>query len=430
MDVKTLIVELEKLSDRDLGAVVGSVLQRVMKVTLTKPAVTLDLFLTFNCNLRCDYCFVEGKDQGQVMPLSTAQKGVDFVIEQSAHKKEIEIVFFGGEPLLELDLMRSVAAYARSSAAEKGKTVRFSITTNGTLLNDSALEFAEEFGILYMLSLDGAQATHDSHRRTIDGTGSFNRIVSRLPLLKQRQEWLAARITVSPDTAASLATDIRTLFDMGINQFFVEPDFFADWSTSQIAGYREQYQRLADLYIELRTDNQPIRIIDFESSLEDRRSRYAGRWGCHAGRGRLTVTPDGVIYPCNRFAGLGNGAAVYRLGDLSEGLTEYKQIRDLMDDRDNVRPKCMNCSIADYCQGGCPAANLATGGTIYTVPPICCAHTQALASVLRERPEILEHRWSTESPIKACCGDEPPCADLFPVGSPGKHAESPVTANT
>ncbi|NIM06301.1 MAG: radical SAM protein [Armatimonadetes bacterium] len=430
MDADALVAELEKLSDWDLQDVIQRVLGRVMKVTLTRPATTLDLVVTLNCNLRCDYCFVAGKDRATTMSLSTAQRAIDFFIGHSARKSHLEIVFFGGEPLLELELMRSAAAYARVHAAEKKKAMRFSITTNGTLIDDAALEFAEEFDILYMLSLDGAKRTHDLHRRSVDGRGTFDRIARNIPLLKQRQDWLAARMTISPDTAATLTEDVQSLFDLGINQFFIEPDFFADWSAEQISAYEEQYQRLADLYIELRSGNQPIRILEFETKPTDRRHRYAGRWGCHAGRGRLTITPDGSLYPCNRFPGLGEGNGECRLGDLEEGFINYAPLRDLMDDRHLIRPSCRECAVADYCQGGCPAANLATCASIYTVPPVYCAQIRALASILDSRAEALEkYAWGAESPVKPCCGDEPPCSDLFPIAPPNEGAQS-VAADT
>ncbi len=426
MDVEGIAAELEQLSDSDLQGVIGRVLPRVMKAALTKPATTLDLVVTLDCNLRCDYCFVGGKQPGKVMSTTTAERAIDLFLACCSKKYDPEIVFFGGEPLLELDLLRHAAAYARSQADGYGRPVRFSITTNGTLLDEAALDFAEEFGIHYMLSLDGAQPTHDKHRRTGDGRGSFARIAQNLPLLKERQDWLAAHITVSPDTAATLAEDVHSLFAMGINQFFIEPDFFAPWSPPQMKQYQEQFTAVADLYTRLRGDGQPIRIVDFESSLEDRRGRYAKRWGCHAGRGRLTVTPDGGLYPCNRFSGLCEGEGQYRLGDLDKGIEKYAFLRDLMDDRDIVRPGCMACEASGYCQGGCPAANLTTGGTIYTVSPIYCAHTQALVAALRERPEILEFRWSEESPIKTCCGDEPPCGESFPVAPAGAGAKVAV----
>jgi uncharacterized protein len=416
--------QLEELSDADLQRLLPKVLLRVMRLSLTKPVTTLELVVTLNCNLRCDYCFVGGKTAGTAMSQDTAAHAIDFLFAHCAHKKDLEVVFFGGEPLLELDLLRGAAAYARARAADSGKSVRFSITTNGTLLDDAAVDFAEEFGILYMLSLDGARATHDTHRRTIDGQGSFDRIARNVPKLKRRQEWLAARMTVSPDTAATLADDVRILFDMGINQFFIEPDFFAEWTKEEISTYQEQYCAVADLYIRLRAGSEPIRIVDFESGLEERRKRYRRQWGCHAGRGRLTVTPDGSLYPCNRFAFLNGGAEQYRLGDLDQDIRQFGMLRDLMDERDIVRPACMGCDMAEYCAGGCPAANLATRGTIYAVPAIYCGHVRALVGVLRDRPDVLKCGWGAESPLKGCCGDEPPCAEQLPLGAPTKEAEA------
>lgn len=355
--------------------------QRILERMLP-PIVSVDMFLTERCNLCCDYCFVASKRHRQ-MSCEVAQKSVDFLMRESRDSPEVHITLFGGEPLLAFPLMQKVAEYAAERARTVGKKVTFSCTTNGTLLTDKHMEFAQRYGFLYLLSIDGTPESHDMHRRFANGKGSYRVIEKRLVLLKRLQQWIGSRLTVNPDNVHELSAGIRFLFGKGVNQFLISVNPDVPWNEEQIRTFGRQMEQVWHFYIEMKRKGAPIRIVEFEESLDERRKKCRGVWGCDAGRTRVSIAVDGKIYPCARFVSTYeemNGQ--FCLGDVEHGLTGYRERIALFQAETKVCEQCRRCELADFCTGGCPASNFYMNGDLFTPTPIECQYTKTIVDIL------------------------------------------------
>jgi uncharacterized protein len=374
---------LQRFSDEEMIQV-ALLLDQQVQFLNRSPVTEMELILTYRCNLACDYCFM--RKQNLCMSKETAFKAIDFLIAYSKKHPFVNVTLFGGEPLLSLGLMQDVAEYATERTKVLDKRIYFSCTTNGTLLTEKAFDFSRRFGLLYLLSMDGTEEDHNRHRRFINGKGSFDTIVARLPLLKRRQGWLGARITVMPETIFRLAKSVRTLFQSGINQFLIGLVHEADWDKEAIAEIKNQYELLLSFYLEAMKEGLPLRMAMFEKGLEEVHRERKPLWGCGAGTGRVAVTPDGQIYPCSRFVGSDNGKSTYQIGHIEDGFNKSKLPQAI---RTGVwaRSKCRRCPLSEICTGGCPAVNLESTGSLYEPPKAYCAEVRAWANTVSKLPE-------------------------------------------
>jgi uncharacterized protein len=367
-------------------ALTSEISDRIMDC-LRPPLRKLELLVTEACNLSCDYCFIPHNPAP--MDWAMAKKSVDFALLQNRDSPDWSITFFGGEPLLQFDLIKKIVAYAQEESSRRDKTVNFSITTNGTLLDEEKAVFAVEAGFNYLLSLDGLPAVHDKHRRFSNGKGSFSQVIDKINLLKRHQGWVGARLTLRPDTIGQLAAGVKFLFEQGVNQFLFGPDADIPWSISSIREFEKQYLEIADYYVAVVQSGWALRIRDFEDDLASlKQNSHLGL--CGAGQNTIAVRPNGDIYPCSKFIGIKvpGGTHGYRLGNIHEGYTEPVFHRDLLEPRLHLRPKCLRCRLLEFCQGGCPASSLLRRGTIYETLPIKCAQVRAKLKVLRKYPDI------------------------------------------
>lgn len=378
---------LEKLSLEDLSLLADFLSQRILWAKY--PAITkLELFLTENCNLRCDYCFVKGKNPKD-MPWEVARMSVDLLFRESRDSKELSIIFFGGEPLLSWDVMRKVIEYSTNLANSMGKKMHYSITTNGVLLNEEVLIFSQRYRLMFLLSLDGDKETHDLHRHFPNGKGTFEIVASKIPLLKRYQGWLGTRMTVTPQTVDKLADNVKFLFEIGINQFIIGADEDIVWEKESLREYKRQMKSVAKFYIEMRRQGLPIRMTFFEEDLEQMSGKYRDLWSCEGGADKICISPDGSIYPCSRFICTDEkGTTYYKLGDVRQGIVEHKLRDDLLDQREMIRLKCMRCQYKDFCTGGCPAINLLHTGSLYEPWKTTCQFKRIHCDLLREMPEL------------------------------------------
>ena len=354
-------------------------------IALIPQSITrLELFLTENCTLNCDYCFVASKNKGRRMSWEIAKKAVDFLMIQSGDQPEIHITFIGGEPLLEFPLMKRIAHYAEACAERSGKRVNYAVTTNGTIMSDEIVQFAQERGLNYLLSLDGNKESHDLHRKTYNGKGSWEIVMKKnFHLLRTRQGWMGARVTVNPDTVDHLSSNIKMLFDIGINQFIIGPNTDIKWSIGAIENIDDEMNKIADFYFDEKRNSSPIRISDLDENLEDMKSKFEHYWGCDAGRLRVAISTQGDIYPCARFVSTFSDInGLYKLGNLDEGINNISARQEFMDNSDTPRPKCAICSYKDYCSGGCPATNLHMQGSIYKPSELDCHMTRIKVEIL------------------------------------------------
>lgn len=349
------------------------------------PLTKLELLLTEDCNLRCDYCWIPKRPL--TIPESTAAAALRLLFEQSRDHADLSITLFGGEPLLAWSRFKWVVRTAENMADSQRKCLHWAVTTNGVLLDEEKVDFGVEHGIAYLLSIDGGRVAHDRHRKDRHGNGSFDAVVAKLPLLKRAQGWLGARITVNPDTVQSLSAGVELLAHMGINQFLVGANPTAVWAREDRAALWDEWRALADLYATMRQQGWPIRVASFENSAGFGEDRRVPQWGCEAGRDKVAVSASGDIYPCSRFVDAQWLREASWLGHVSTGITADLVRRQLVDGRIIVRQKCMRCRNKLWCAGGCPATNWLTTGSPFAAPALDCEGVQASRRLRREKPE-------------------------------------------
>lgn len=329
------------------------------------PTRTLELMVTHGCNLRCRYCYGADPRPGwesaphlfgsraSAMPWEVAKQGVDFLLDTSGSQRDLGLVFFGGEPLLELELIRRLTAYVREREASTGKRVRLSLSTNGTLLDAPAVDFLVANRIGCQVSIDGPAPVQDANRATADGRGSYAALLQGVRrLLAARPGRVPARVTV-----ASGPVDVPAIVDhllgLGFGSVHVEPALggcgAASLSDDEIATLERQTESVAEKLVGSVLSDQIfdfanlVRFVRATRVVEERLHHH-----CGAGRGYLALAQDGSFYPCHRFVGM----AEYRLGDLAHGLAEPSR-RRFTELSVEARPGCSSCWARHLCGGGC-----------------------------------------------------------------------------
>lgn len=255
------------------------------------------MLINEDCNCRCDYCFVNGKRPVR-MSEDIVKATVDFLLMKSRDYATPELLFLGGEPLLAFDLMQLAVDYGKWQAKRRRKTIKYSMTTNGTLLDEEKLRFCRDNGINFLLSLDGDEATHNAHRKFADGRGTYDTVASMIPLMKQYQPWLGARVTPTPENLNKMAANVEHLHGLGINQFIIGPASGMDYSDEDVLEYKRQLRKLLDFYIVQRKAEAHLKIGMFEKEKDSAPGSKRGIWGCGAGRSRISVSASGETALC------------------------------------------------------------------------------------------------------------------------------------
>lgn len=331
------------------------------KVINSQPDLAaLELNLTFNCNLTCEYCFVHNKNPQDRMSLATAQKAIDVLFERPY--PTVSITLFGGEPLLEFALIRQIVPYALEKAQAQGIKVEWALTTNGTLINEEILQFFARHQINMLLSLDGGPETHDRYRRTKSGEGTWQTIAGLIPLFKAYQPWLGARMTVSPAAAITMREDFFELVKLGINQFIIGPAQGSKcWSREQVQQYGDNLLQIQQDYFALKQRGAAIFIEDFEQ--DGSNGQQDKGWGCRAGFTSLAVAPNGDVSPCSKLLGLTDIKGKYIVGNVHSGIDE-QQLGSFREAGSQPPMTCQQCS--QPCTGGCYAVNYEQTGNHFT----------------------------------------------------------------
>jgi len=353
----------------------------IINTSFPKP-VFLDLFLTDDCNCRCDYCFVGRPGKKTRLSYPAAKRTVDYLLEEWERAEDLGILLFGGEPLLEFDLIRYIVEYAERRALSGAPAIGWSMTTNGTLMTEPMMAFLAEHRIRYLLSLDGSQETHNLHRKLKNGIGSFNLLAKRLALMKSYQPWLGARVTPTPQTVRQLAQNVEELCHLGINQFIIGMASGVSWPPDATASFIEQMLELYEIYLRRNTAGYYMRLTLFEKDdLDEPQRDLTQVWGCGAGRRRLCVNARGELYGCARLAALDNGRGGLKLGDVWRGPYEVSLRQDFCRDSVWRRPACLECAYQSQCNGGCPAVNYEDTGSIFEPSPFECLGTRVYAEL-------------------------------------------------
>lgn len=318
------------------------------------PGLTeLELVLTEACNLACSYCFESGMKGARWMTSAIATRAVDFLFEYSENGAELSITHFGGEPLLNFEVLRVATEYAERRAQEANRTVTFNATTNGVSMTNDQLDYLIQHKVGILLSIDGMRESHDRYRVDRAGRGSFDRVIGTLKSLKHKGMWIGAKMTVMPENAHRLYDDVVGLHELGVNQFLIGRASGVGWGEMAVRNFCDQYREVARWYRERRRDDLRIRNLDQPSP-------QAAYFGCQAARNSVTVTTDGQISPCAKVLGFNGRAPIGKLGDVFFGLTHF-QNRLQWVTGESLRLACGRLGISDYT--GCFASNLEETGS-------------------------------------------------------------------
>lgn len=327
----------------------------------------LCLHVAHTCNLNCSYCFAsQGKFHGEraLMPFEVGKRALDFLMENSGSRRNLEVDFFGGEPLMNWDVVKRLVAYARSVEKERGKNFRFTLTTNGMLIDEDVIQFANREMHNVVLSLDGRREVHDRFRVDYQGQGSFDQIVPKFQKLVQargnRNYYMRGTFTHwNPD----FLQDIEAMLDLGFTELSMEPVVCAPEDPAALTEedkgiVMEQYEKLAQKMLERKKAGKPFTFYHYMIDLESGPCIYKRISGCGSGTEYMAVTPWGDLYPCHQFV----GEEKFRLGSVFEGVTNPGVQEEFRRCNVYARLDCADCWAKLYCAGGCAAnAYHATG---------------------------------------------------------------------
>lgn len=329
----------------------------------------LCLHVSHTCNLNCGYCFAsQGKYHGEraLMSFEVGRRALDFLVGNSGSRHNLEVDFFGGEPLMNFDVVKQLVAYARSVEKERGKNFRFTLTTNGMLIDDDVIDFCNREMSNVVLSLDGRKEINDRTRVDYAGNGSYDRIVPKFQkLVKARggkNYYMRGTFThANPD----FTNDVFHMADLGFTELSMEPvvcapDDPAALTEQDLAVVKEQYELLAFDMLRREKEGNPITFYHYMLDLENGPCIYKRISGCGSGTEYMAVTPWGDLYPCHQFV----GEEAYRLGDIWSGVTNTTLREEFRACNAYARPECRDCWAKLYCSGGCAANAYHASGSI------------------------------------------------------------------
>ena len=337
----------------------------------------LCLHIAHDCNLACKYCFAEeGEYHGRraLMSYEVGKKALDFLIASSGNRRNLEVDFFGGEPLMNWQVVKDLVAYGRQQEKLHDKHFRFTVTTNGVLLNDEIQEFINQEMDNVVLSLDGRREVNDAMRPFRNGKGSYDLIVPKFQKLadSRNQERYYVRGTFTRNNL-DFSNDVLHFADLGFKQMSIEP-VVGDESDpyaireEDIPKICEEYDHLAKLMIEREREGKGFNFFHFMIDLEGGPCVSKRLSGCGSGTEYLAVTPWGDLYPCHQFV----GREEFLMGNVDEGITHPEIADEFRGCSVYSKEKCRSCFAKFYCSGGCMANAYNFHGTIHEAYDIGC----------------------------------------------------------
>ena len=353
----------------------------------------LCLHICHDCNLRCKYCFA---DEGayhnvrEMMSFETAKAAIDFLIRESGQRKVLEVDFFGGEPLMNLGVIKQTVTYAKAEAAKRGKRFLFTTTTNGLLLDDDAIAFLNAEMENVVLSLDGRKEVHDAVRKTISGKGSFDAVIDKIKkfvrIRGDKNYYVRGTFTAKN---LDFSKDVLFLADQGFDSISLEP-VVTDLEDLRIKeehlpAIEREYETLCDEYLRRRAAGKGFLFFHFHVDLEGGPCLQKRISACGAGNEYFSVVPSGDIYPCHQFA----GDKTWRMGSVFEGKLDAAIREKFASSCLFTRKKCESCFAKFICSGGCSANNYHYNGDINEPYEMTCA-------MMRKRIECAMHVLAAE----------------------------------
>ena len=330
----------------------------------------LCLHISHDCNLSCRYCFAgEGEynqNKRELMSYEVGKRALDYLVENSGSRRNLEVDFFGGEPLMNWDVVKRLVEYGRSIEEQNNKKFRFTLTTNGVLLNDDILEFANKEMSNLVLSIDGRREVHDRMRPFRGGQGSYDKIIDKFKKAADSRDQMNyyVRGTFTRNNL-DFSEDVKHLAELGFEQISVEPVVASpeeDYAIREedVPMILEQYDKLAKYLLDRRKEGKPVNFFHFMIDLSGGPCVAKRLSGCGSGTEYMSVTPTGDLYPCHQFVGKDE----FRLGSVYEGITNPEVQNEFKLCNVYAKEKCRECFAKFYCSGGCAANSYNFSGDI------------------------------------------------------------------
>lgn len=402
-DIEETIEEIEKIKQD--GKLFSKDIYEGKNLDLKKRdsvVKALCLHVAHTCNLNCEYCFAgQGKYHGKdaIMSFEVGKQALDFLVKNSGTRKNLEVDFFGGEPLVNFDVVKQLVKYARSIEKETGKHFRFTLTTNGMLLDDDVIDFLNKEMNNVVLSLDGRKEINDAKRKKINGEGSYDIIVPKFQnfVEKRGNKEYYMRGTFTRNNL-DFTEDIFHMADLGFKELSMEPVVSSpdtDYALKEedLDTIFEQYEILAKEMIKRRKQGNPFTFYHYMIDLSGGPCIYKRITGCGSGTEYLAVTPTGDFYPCHQFV----GDEKFLMGNVRDGVTNTELRDEFKLCNAYSRKECKDCWAKLYCSGGCSANAYHATGSINNVyeygcklfkKRIECAIMVKIAEAMEESKEV------------------------------------------
>ena len=347
------------------------------KTVVESPIKAMCLHISHDCNLRCKYCFASTGDFGKgrkLMPFEVGKAALDFLLEKSVGRENLEVDFFGGEPLMNFDVVKQIVEYARSKEEEYHKNFRFTITTNGMLLDDDTIDYINKEMYNVVLSIDGRKEVNDRMRIRVDGSGCYDRILPKFKKLVDgrgdKEYYVRGTYT---KYNLDFSEDVMHLYEAGFDEISVEPviespeEAYAITEEDLDQIYAE-YDKLVDRIGAIRKSGKHINFFHFMIDLDQGPCVIKRLRGCGSGNEYVSITPDGDIYPCHQFVGHDE----YKMGNIEEGTFNNDIKKEFAGCHVYSKPACQECWARFYCSGGCNANNFVFNGDIHKAYELSC----------------------------------------------------------
>ena len=377
-DIEEAIEEIEQLKEEGCLFTEDIYKDYIMDFKKRETVVkALCLHIAHDCNLACKYCFAdEGEYKGDkgMMSFEVGKQALDFLIANSGNRRNLEVDFFGGEPLMNFDVVKQLVRYGREQEKIHNKNFRFTLTTNGVLLNDDIMDFINEEMANVVLSVDGRKEIHDLMRPTRNGKGSYDLIMPKFQKLAEsrNQKNYYVRGTFTHNNL-DFAEDVLSLADLGFEQISVEPVVAQDDQDyaireSDIPKICDEYAKLAKALIERKKNGKGVNFFHFMIDLSGGPCVAKRLSGCGSGTEYLAVTPWGDLYPCHQFVGQDE----FLLGNVFDGVKKTDICDEFKLCNVYAKSKCKDCFARFYCSGGCAANSYNFTGTINDTYDVGC----------------------------------------------------------
>lgn len=351
--------------------------EKYAKYAVAAPVKAMCLLVAMDCNLRCEYCFASTGDYGHgrmIMDFTTGKKALDFLLENSGDRENLEVDFFGGEPLMNFDVVKQLVEYGRSKEKEYNKKFRFTMTTNGVLLDDEKMEYLNKEMSNIVLSIDGRKEVNDRVRRRVDGTGCYDKI---LPAFKKVKDLRGEQSYYVRGTFTKynldFSNDVFHLFDEGFDQISIEPvvceskEKYAI-TEADLPRVFSEYERLAQRMLINEKKGKKFNFFHFMLDLDQGPCAIKRLRGCSSGNEYVAVTTEGDIYPCHQFVGITD----FKMGNVFDGTFNTEMKKEFAGAHIYSKPECKKCWAKFYCSGGCNANNYIYSNDIHIPHKLSC----------------------------------------------------------